>query len=243
VIYPEPSEPQPTEVPDTPLPSGGHDPPLPSGRHNIPREVVVRSQRSRILQATAETCVARGYAAATVGEITERAGVSSVTFYELFRDKDGAVAAAGNAMLAEIITVASAAYGPEKSYIELVHDCVVGLLELLAAQPSFAKLAFLEGRATPRTREIFATGERALTSLIETGWAYAPDDSPRPAKAARAAVGAVEALLRRELAAGRTDQLPERLPEILYALLVPFIGQDEALRQLRLARDELTGAG
>jgi AcrR family transcriptional regulator len=219
-----------TEVPSSPLPSG---------RHNLPREVVVRSQRSRILQATAEVCAERGYWSATVGEIVDGAGVSSATFYEFFRDKDEAVAAAGNALLAEIITVASAAYGPEKSYLELVHDCVVGLLELLAAQPSFAKLAFLEGRATARTREIFDTGARALVSLIETGWAYAPDDSPRPAKAARGAVGAVEAILRQEIGAGRTAELPGRLPEILYALHVPFIGQDEALRQMKLAEREL----
>jgi AcrR family transcriptional regulator len=229
VSKPESTDQQSTEAPT----------PLPSGRHNIPREVVVGSQRSRILQATAETCVERGYAAATVSEIVERAGVSSATFYEFFHDKEEAVSAAGNVMLAEIITVASTAYGAEKSYIELVHDAVAGLLELLVAQPSFATLAFLEGRATPRTREIFDTGARALVSLIETGWAYAPDDLPRPAKAARGAVGAVEAILRQEIGAGRIEQLPERLPEILYALLVPFIGQDQALEQMRLAAEEL----
>ena len=38
------------------------------------------------------------------------------------------------------------------------------------------------------------------------------------------------------LAAGEAEQLPELLPEIVYVLLLPFVGHEEALAQVKLAR-------
>ena len=61
---------------------------LPAGRHGLSREDVTNSQRQRLLEAMAVVCARRTYAATTIAEVVESAGVSRATFYELFRDKE-----------------------------------------------------------------------------------------------------------------------------------------------------------
>src|SRR5436305_4647797 len=78
------------------VPSVTPDPPrqLPRGPHRLAREVVLASQRGRLLDAMAEVVADRGYAASTVADVIARAGVSRKTFYEHFRDKEGCFLAA-----------------------------------------------------------------------------------------------------------------------------------------------------
>src|SRR5579875_3677604 len=79
---------------------------LPRGPHGLTREQVQASQRQRLLDAVLDVVGERGYAAATVADITTAAGVSRTTFYELFRNKLDAFLTAydefGEAFLADI---------------------------------------------------------------------------------------------------------------------------------------------
>ncbi|HWI74932.1 MAG TPA: TetR/AcrR family transcriptional regulator, partial [Baekduia sp.] len=72
-------------VPNLPL-SGG--PPgstqLPKGRHGLSRAFIASNQRERLLDAIANVVADKGYAATRVADITDYAGVSRKTFYELF---------------------------------------------------------------------------------------------------------------------------------------------------------------
>ncbi len=60
---------------------------LPRGPHGLTREQVQASQRQRLLDAALDVVGERGYAAATVADITTAAGVSRTTFYEQFKNK------------------------------------------------------------------------------------------------------------------------------------------------------------
>jgi AcrR family transcriptional regulator len=209
---------------------------LPSGRHNLPRDVVVNSQRNRVLQAMAEISAERGYGATTVAEIVGRAGVSRATFYELFRDKDDCLLAAANAILGDLITAATTAYSADKPLFHVVRDAVLAILEMMASQPAFARLTFIEGRTNPLTRDLYMSGVRVLISLLDQIRIDSPPEAAVPSSAARAAVGGAETLIRREIAAGRTEQLPQILPAVIYGTLVPFLGREQSLLQAEEAR-------
>jgi hypothetical protein len=56
-----------------------------------------------------------------------------------------------------------------------------------------------------------------------------------PSSAARAALAAAESLIVGQILAGNTERLPELLPDIVYITTIPYLGQDEALRQSREA--------
>ena len=49
------------------------------------------------------------------------------------------------------------------------------------------------------------------------------------------ATGAVSGLIFDELVAGRTAQLPSLLPDLLFAMLVPYIGPGAATEEMRRA--------
>jgi AcrR family transcriptional regulator len=205
---------------------------------------VIRSQRTRILQAMAETTAERGYAATSVAQVIERAGVSSTTYYELFRDKEDCFLAVVREIIAQATVVVTEAYGRRGDDLDLVSDAIRSLLELFAEQPAQARLLFLECRSsTPRALDLYMSGARALLSMLGRGWAANPPSGVSPAIAARAAFGAAEALIRNEIAQGRTERLSELLPEIVYCAVVPFRGLDEAIARSKLAGDRARVGG
>ena len=218
---------------------------LPSGRHDLPRDVVVRSQRTRILQAIADATAERGYTGTTVAQICDRASVSSATFYELFHDKEDCFLAAVRETIAEATTVVSEAYTRKKGEIDLLSDAILALLELFAARPSSARLIFLECRSsTPRALDLYLSGARVVISLIGRGWGSQTSAGVSPAAAGQVVLGGAESIIRNEIAEGRSEQLPAVLPEIVYCAVLPFRGQDEALARAKVAEQLVPlGAG
>jgi hypothetical protein len=56
------------------------------------------------------------------------------------------------------------------------------------------------------------------------------------------AVGAATGLLFDEIQAGRAARLPERLPDLLFALLVPYLGPREAAAEMRSVATQPTAS-
>jgi AcrR family transcriptional regulator len=209
----------------------------------LPREAEVEALRGRVLEAVAECCAERGYAATTIDRIANHAGVSREEFDSLFRDKEDAYIAMTNVVLSELLTATTGAYSPDKPLVQVVRDAAWAILELMSSRPTYAKIAFLDYRnATPRALQLYQSGVRVLVSLLDQVRTDSIQEVPLPSSAARGAIGGAEALLRREVAAGRAEQLPELLPEIVYSCLVPLLGQEEALRQVAWAEEKVASA-
>src|SRR3954471_12074874 len=148
--------------------SGDNTVRLPSGRDDPPTDVVAQSQRDRIMLGIAEAIRERGYADTTVAQITERAGVSSATFYELFRGKDDCLMAAAQTLLGEMITIVTGQYSPDKPLPQVIRDALAAVLALMAQRPAFAHLIFVSGRtSTPAVRQVYNSGVMALVSLLD----------------------------------------------------------------------------
>jgi hypothetical protein len=79
-----------------------------------------------------------------------------------------------------------------------------------------------------------------MKALLERLWDYSSIEVS-PAPAARAVLGSAEAVVRREIVAGRIDSLPRLLPDFTYGAMVPFVGQEDALKLSRQARELLAG--
>ena len=197
----------------------------------------MQSQRDRIMVAVAEAVAARGYAATTVADIVERAGVSRATFYEIFKDKDDSLMAAANMLLGEIVAVVTRQLSPDKPIHGMVRDALAAVLTLMAQRPAFAHLIFVEGRTmTAAVRETYNSGVKVLVSLLDQARVDGPPDAVSPAISARAACGALGMVIRNEILSGRTEDLPALLPDAIYGFLVPFLGQEEALALAAEAR-------
>jgi AcrR family transcriptional regulator len=209
------------------------------------RDLAGPSERDRLIEAMALSCVERGYAAVSVEEVARRAGVERGRFEENFAGKAECGIAAVNQILADITAAASIAYSPQYSEWEKILRGVRALLELMAARPSFASLDLIEARQGmgPEAYEAYAAGIRVLQAMLDRLQANAVGGVVRPPGAIRGAIGGAEALIRRELLAGRPERLPELLPDIIYGMLAPYLDQQEALRYAGLARELLNEGG
>lgn len=178
-------------------------------------------------------CVERGYAGTTVGAVLERAGVDTGSFEAHFAGKEDCALAALNKIVSETLARISMAHPRAADAVERRKFEVKEILELMASRPGFAWLGCVETRqgGTPRMHDSYESAVRVLALMMERAGGAAE----KQGIAARAALGGAEAVVRRELAAGRSGRLPQLLPDFVYAALVPFVGQREALRQARQA--------
>lgn len=196
-------------------------------------DVLATSDRDRILQAMADCCAEFGYLETTVETVLERAGVEAESFESLFAGKEDCALAALNKIVSETLAQISMAQVNGEDAIGRRKFEGKAILELMAARPSFVRLGLVSARqcGTPHMHDAYESAARVLALMMER----LAGSTERPGATARAAFGGAEAVIRRELAAGRGSRLPQLLPDFVYAVLVPFVGQGEALRQAKLA--------
>jgi AcrR family transcriptional regulator len=183
-------------------------------------------------------CAESGYAATTIEAVAERAGLDRLSFERHFEGKEDCALAALNQIVSETLAaVATAGPGDEETERHLLQ--IRAILELMEARPGIARLGYIEARqgSTERMRETYESGARVLALMMERAGG---GGEGTPAQTARAALGGAEAVVRRTLCARGDGDLSRHLPDFVYAALVPFVGQREALRQSRAATRLLT---
>lgn len=208
---------------------------LPRGRHGLPRELVERSQRERLLAAVVRVTASKGYESTTVGDILGEAGVGRETFYELFDDKLDCMLAAHKILVDALEEQVRAAYSEQGPWPQRVRNALAVTLEWFAADPQTARFTLVElSTVGPAFRAIFQSEYARFTKLLDEGLG---DDGPDPelARATGLAVGAIMARIYEEVVLGKAAELPRLLPDLTYELLVPFVGEEVARAEQRRA--------
>ncbi len=199
----------------------------------VPQDVVQRSQRERILAAMAASCAEKTFAATTIADIVERGSISRATFYKHFANKRECVEAAIAAFVEELEAAMVAASTAGDSRPVAVRMAVAAMLERLAAKLDQAKLVLLD--APILDPAIVAWHRDRVVAGLEAQW-HAGKGGRHSKADARIAIGRAHVLIADYLAAGRADELPELIPELVYITLLPFVGHEEALAQDKLSR-------
>lgn len=195
--------------------------------------------RDRLIVAAVTICAERGYDEMSEGEIAARAGLPGHAMEEHFPGgRADCLAAAQNAILLEVVKAVSDSYSADRSEWDSVIYGVKAILDLMAANPLFAYLGYIFSRqmAPGQVKESNETGHRMLAAMLERGWDYS-DSALQPACTAMGVLGGAEAVVRREVARGRAERLPQLLPDLVYIATVPFLGQQEALRLARRSEE------
>ena len=208
---------------------------LPSGRHGLPREVVVRSQRERMVESMIAVVALKGYTETTVADIISNAGVSRATFYEQFADKEDCfIAAYGTVMERMLSYVAEGfAVGESDDWITQIRGGVRNLLVYLAQNPVAARVGIVEGfGAGARARDRYQQAVSSFFPFLDAGRKLTPVGDRVPEHSARVIVGGVSALMFNEASAGHAERLPDLLPEMMYMVVAPYLGHDRAMQAM-----------
>jgi AcrR family transcriptional regulator len=181
----------------------------------------------------------KGYAASTVTEVAEKAGVSTATFYELYDDKEDCFLDAFGAVIDVVIAHVTAAYegASAEPWPERIAISLRALLELLAEEADIARLTMVEASAADPARERYGLALDRFTSFLEEGRDYSSQDE-LPPDTARFAVGAGTSLIFDEIRAGRGKELERILPDLVFAVLMPYLGSDAAEEEMRRVAKE-----
>jgi len=193
-------------------------------------------QRDTLLRAMLEELVGKGYGEASVERASEAAGVSAAEFEAEFDDMDDCLFAAYDFLTERVVAKASADCDQAAPWPARVR---AGLESLLQAVASYPEMARALTRAFPGIRP--AAYERYVGLLsrfvpfMREGREYSGVDEELPGEVELLAVGAAEAIIFGEVDAGRAERLPQMMPEILFSILVPFMGPERAADEMRSA--------
>jgi AcrR family transcriptional regulator len=214
---------------------------LPRGRHGLPRELVERSQRERLLAAVVRVTVANGYEATTVADILGEAGVGRESFYELFDDKLDCMLAAHKILIDNLEQRVREVYCGSAPWPERARNALAVTLDWFAADSEAARFTLVElSTIGPAFRDTFQAEYARFTKLLDEGIG---DDGPSPelSGATGLAVGAILARIYEEVVIGRASELPRLLPELTYGFLVPIVGEEAARAEQQRAAESESG--
>jgi AcrR family transcriptional regulator len=207
---------------------------LPKGRHRLPREVVSRNQRLRLIAGVARAMTEHGYARLTVEHVISAAGVSRASFYEQFDNKQQAVLAAHDVVFERYLAALLRSCNSEREWPLKIKASIATTIAFATAEPEQAQLLALDslaGDAEVASR-VLASSDH-LASLLSAGRHYNPRGAELPDLTEKALVGAVSALIAGRLMNGEAEALPELEPQIVELILIPYVGPEEATRVAR----------
>jgi AcrR family transcriptional regulator len=214
---------------------------LPAGRHGLPRQFVVTNQRQRILAAVADVCSTAGYVAMSVEDIVVTSGVSRRTFYDNYRGKEDAFLSAYDEVSAQLLGRVQEAYNGADGLVERARESLRALLDFIASEPTFADMCIVEVLAAgPQAIERRNGILHAMATLIDEAAANDLPKGKRPAPiVAETLVGGIYEVIYSRVLAGKYDELPGLLPDLVFALMLPYVGNEAAHELLKKERRRL----
>jgi AcrR family transcriptional regulator len=211
---------------------------LPAGRHGLGGDFVMAHQRQRMLSAVVEVCYDGGYGAMSVQNVVVAAGVSRKTFYLHFRDKEDVFLATYDDASGRIAGALRAAAAQEGEQVDRVRAGLRALLDTVAAEPAVASLCLVEVLAAgPEALERRDALMGELVALVNDSVARELPAARRPAPLiAETLVGGIHDVLASRVMSGRAAEVPGLLPDLMFALLLPYVGMKAARAQLTRER-------
>lgn len=209
---------------------------LPPGRHGLSREFVTENQRGRLAAGVIAAVVEHGYHETTITQIAAAAGVSRRTFYRYFATKEECYLDTYGVIEAHLLEAMSEVGEGEGEWPDLVRSRLHALLDVLSTNPDLARFTMIAaqeagGELAKRYRELL----QHLLSALDT-------DRPRGSgrrlsrSAEEGLLGAVAALVVREVKAGRGVELQVLLPDLFELVMTAYLGREDAVKLVRGTR-------
>jgi len=191
------------------------------------------SRRQDILAAMIRVVGAKGYKETSVADVIAEASTSRTTFYKHFEDKHDCFLAAYEMLVEQLFAKVVAGCDGGAPWMARMTDGLTTIVGLFAVDPALARTAVVEvAAAGADARRLHWEAIARFTEYLDAGRELAVDKQ-LPENISLMSAGAVSGLIFDELLAGRADQLPERLPDLLFAMLVPYVGPQAAAAEMR----------
>jgi AcrR family transcriptional regulator len=178
-------------------------------------EVVFADQRRRLLTATIEVLAEGGYRAVTVRGLSERAGVSTHTFYRQFANAADCIGFASETTMLGALRQMEEARLPTNDWEESFQAVITSLMQYFANSPEAAAVVLTEAfDAGPSVRLRLEAVIGTVAHLFAELLGASPRPITVPRRLSKGMVAGVLRIARQTSLAGRVDELPKLAPEL-----------------------------
>lgn len=184
---------------------------------------------------------AKSYEATTIEDVIEAATVSRETFDEMFASKEACFLEAYDAVIDVLVAHVSTAFESTvgQPWQDRIAAALRALVDLLAAEHDIARMAMVEVTAVGEDARIrYRAALGRFTYFLEEGRTASPQGEELPADTARFAIGGATSMIFDEVRAGRGPDLRGLLPDLLFAVLMPYLGPEAAEVEMRRVAHE-----
>lgn len=202
----------------------------------LPKAYAVRSDRERLLEAMVRMAAAKGYESTTVDEVVAAAEVDREAFEEMFAGKEACFLEAYDAVIDVLVAHVSTAFESTvgQPWPDRVAAALRALVDLLSAESDIARMAMVEVTAVGEDARIrYRAALGRFTYFLEEGRAASSGGEGLPEDTARFAIGGATSIIFDEVRAGRGAELRRILPDLLFAVLMPYLGAETAEAEMR----------
>ena len=191
----------------------------------LPREQVLKIQRSRLLAGALAAVREEGYAAVMVAHITQRSKVSRRTFYEIFENREACLAALVQDILDAVEAELEQAMLGALGWRERVRGGLWVILSFFEREPSLARMLVVEAlRGGLQVQELREQVFARLTEVIDGGRAVGSRSADCTALTAEGLVGAAFGILYARLARGEQEPFTSLQGELMGMIVLPYQG-------------------
>ena len=192
------------------------------------------ARREALFEAVIVEIVENGSEMTSTAAIVAASGVSLEEFEAEFADTEEFLFATYEEIGERVLAAVRAGCASAESWPERVEGGLVALLGEIAGRPELARTVTRRFPAIdPSAYRLYAELVSKFAPLMSGGREHSEIGDRLPAEIELLAVGAGESLIFAEVDAGRAERLPRMLPEILFSVLVPFVGPERAGEAMR----------
>jgi hypothetical protein len=192
--------------------------------------------RERLQRAIVAAVADGGSQAATIAEAMLRTGMSAREFHAEFADGEECLLTASDAIWETLLERTGESYNSRETWPARLRAALTSLTETIAANESLAKVMLIEiPAAGPTAHRHYRDGVDRLLRFLVPGREYSERGEELPQRVELLALGGAETIVFDEVAAGRAEDLPALVPDILFAILVLYLGPEWAAEEAGLA--------
>ena len=186
-----------------------------------------------MLAAAVEVISELGYGGMSVARVTDRAGVSRRTFYDLFEDREDCFLSVFEEAVERIAAVARPAYERQWRWGEKVRAGLSAMLQYIGDEPVLGSLLIVDALgAGPRVLERRARRLETLSHIVDQGRSEVKPGREPPSLTAEGIVGAVLGVLHARLLERDPRPMVELLNPLMATIVLPYLGQTAARKEL-----------
>jgi AcrR family transcriptional regulator len=190
-------------------------------------------ERELICAALIEAVASRGYGLTSVSHVIERAGVDQEVFDRHFASLEDCFSSAWDTVDAELRERMTAAFNGSGEWQDGLRGALGAGLDYLAADERRAKVYVAEAvYVSEELRDRQRDALVRLSEMVDRGRDGAPGSTRKLAGIAEAVAGAIWHRVQQLVQAGRSGELRQEVPRLMYVAVLPYRGAEAAEAEL-----------